>query len=231
MVCVTCPYRETGCLEQQPDEAVAKFSNLLTRYSINGKGKTIFNQGELATGLYFLCNGLVKLTRVTEQGEEAILDLLSPCSIIGGGDANSEKKTRFSSSVTVTELSEVAYLKKADIPFLLQDHPKIGIGLSGHMSKRLRGAYKLVADMKLPVEDRVLALIARIMVLLTGKCENIVIEIPLSHRELAQFAQITPETLSRTLRTLQDKGIIGVEKKGLRVLQVEELRKYVDETN
>jgi len=231
MVCVTCPYRETGCLEQQPDEAVAKFSNLLTRYSINGKGKTIFNQGELATGLYFLCNGLVKLTRVTEQGEEAILDLLSPCSIIGGGDANSEKKIRFSSAVTVTELSEVAYLKKADIPFLLQAHPKIGIGLSGHMSKRLRGAYKLVADMKLPVEDRVLALIARIMVLLTGKCENIVIEIPLSHRELAQFAQITPETLSRTLRTLQDKGIIGVEKKGLRVLQAEELRKYVDETN
>jgi len=231
MICVTCPYRETGCLEQQPDEAVAKFSNLLTRYSINGKGKTIFNQGELATGLYFLCNGMVKLTRVTEQGEEAILDLLSPCSIIGGGDAHSEKKTRFSSSVTVTELSEVAYLKKADIPLLLQDHPKIGIGLSGHMSKRLRGAYKLVADMKLPVEDRVLALIARIAVLLTGKCENIVIEIPLSHRELAQFAQITPETLSRTLRTLQDKGIISVEKKGLRVLQAEELRKYVDETN
>ena len=231
MVCVACPYRETGCLQQQPDEAVAKFSSLLTRYPVKGKGKTIFNQGELATGLYFLCNGMVKLTRVTEQGEEAILDLLSPCSIIGGGDAHSEKKIRFSSSVTVTELSEVAYLKKADIPLLLQDHPKIGIGLSGHMSKRLRGAYKLVADMKLPVEDRVLALIARIAVLLTGKCENIVIEIPLSHRELAQFAQITPETLSRTLRTLQDKGIIGVEKKGLRVLQVEELRKYVDETN
>jgi len=231
MVCVACPYRETGCLQQQPDEAVAKFSSLLTRYPVKGKGKTIFNQGELATGFYFLCNGLVKLTRVTEQGEEAILDLLSPCSIIGGGDAHSEKKIRFSSSVTVTELSEVAYLKKADIPLLLQDHPKIGIGLSGHMSKRLRGAYKLVADMKLPVEDRVLALIARIAVLLTGKCENIVIEIPLSHRELAQFAQITPETLSRTLRTLQDKGIISVEKKGLRVLQAEELRKYVDETN
>ena len=231
MVCVTCPYRETGCLEQHPDEAVAKFSHLLTRYSINGKGKTIFNQGELATGFYFLCNGLVKLTRVTEQGEEAILDLLSPCSIIGGGDAHSEKKTRFSSSVTVTELSEVAYLKKEDIPLLFEAYPGIGIGLSRHMSERLRGAYKLIADMKLPVEDRVLALIARLMILLTGKCDKGIIAIPFSHRELAQFAQVTPETLSRTLHTLQDKGIIGVEKKGLRVLQVEELRKYVDETN
>jgi len=231
MVCVACPYRETGCLQQQPDEAVAKFSSLLTRYPVKGKGKTIFNQGELATGFYFLCNGLVKLTRVTEQGEEAILDLLSPCSIIGGGDAHSEKKTRFSSSVTVTELSEVAYLKKEDIPLLFEAYPGIGIGLSRHMSERLRGAYKLIADMKLPVEDRVLALIARLMILLTGKCDKGIIAIPFSHRELAQFAQVTPETLSRTLHTLQDKGIIGVEKKGLRVLQVEELRKYVDETN
>src|SRR3989338_4147213 len=152
MICVTCPYRETGCLEQQPDEAVAKFSNLLTRYSINGKGKTIFNQGELATGLYFLCNGLVKLTRVTEQGEEAILDLLSPCSIIGGGDANSEKKTRFSSSVTVSEVSEVACLKKEDIPLLFEAYPGIGIGLSLYMSERLRAAQKLIADMRLQIE-------------------------------------------------------------------------------
>ena len=231
MICVTCPYRETGCLEQQPDEAVAKFSHLLTRYSINGKGKTIFNQGELATGLYFLCNGLVKLTRVTEQGEEAILDLLSPCSIIGGLFAYGERRIRFSSSVTVSEVSEVACLKKEDIPILFEAHPGIGIGLSRQMSERLRAAQKLIADMKLPVEDRVLSLIGRLMILLQGKCENIVMEIPFSHRELAQFAQITPETLSRALHVLQDKGILNVEKKGLRVLQSEALRKYVDEMN
>jgi len=231
MVCVTCSYRETGCLLQQPDEAAAKFSSLLTRYSIKGKGKTIFNQGEVATGFYFLCKGLVKLTRVTEQGEEAILNFLAPCSIIGGVNAHKEKRIRVCSSVTAAELTEIAYLKKEDIPLLFQDYPGIGIGISGQMSERLRTAYKLIADMRLSVEDRVLALIARIMILLRGKLESIVIELPLSHRELAQFAQITPETLSRTLRILQDKGIISVEKKGLRVLQAEELRKYVDETN
>lgn len=229
--CVTCPHRETGCLQQQPDEAVAKFSSLLVRYPVNGKGRTIFNQGELATGLYFLCKGLVKLTRLTEQGEEAIIDLLSPCSIIGGLNAHGERRIRFSSSVTVSEVSEVACLKEEDIPLLFEAYPGIGIGLSRNMSERLRAAQKLIADMRLPVEDRVLALIARIMILLIGKCENIVVEIPFSYRELAQFAQTTPETLSRTLRSLEGKGIIRKEKKGLRVLQEEMLRKYVDEMN
>lgn len=231
MVCLACPYREAGCLQQQPDEVVAKFSSLLTRYSISGRGKTIFNQGEVATGFYFLCKGMVKLTRMTERGEEVILDLLSPCSIIGGLNAHGEGRIQFSSSVTVSEVSEVACLKKEDIPLLFEAYPGIGIGLSRHMSERLRAAQKLIADMRLPVEDRVLSLIARLMISLKGKCENVLIEIPFSHREIAQFAQITPETLSRTLRTLQDKGIISVEKKGLRVLQAEELRKYVDETN
>jgi len=229
--CVTCPYRQTGCLREQPDEAVSEFSNLLTRYSISGKGKTIFNQGELATGLYFLCSGLVKLTRLTEQGEEAILDLMAPCSVIGGADALTETPLRISSSVTVTDLTEIAFLKKEDLFLIFQAYPRLGIGFSRHISARLRKAYKLVADMRLPVEDRLLSLIARIIVLLTGKCENGLIEIPISYRELAQFAQITPETLSRTLRILRDKGFISVEKKGLRVLQEEVLRKYLWQMN
>ena len=229
--CVNCPHRETGHLQRQPDETVAEFSSLLTRYSISGKGKTIFNQGELVTGQHFLCQGLVKLTRVMEHGEEAIVDMLAPCSIIGGANVLKEGNVKASSAVTVGELTEIAFLKKEDLPRIFQAHPELGIGFSRHISTRLREAYKLIADMRMTVEERLLALLARIMILLTGKCENGLIEIPFSHRELAQFAQVTPETLSRALHVLQGKGIIGVEKKGLRVLQVEELRKYVDETN
>src|SRR3989338_2318227 len=59
------------------------------------------------------------------------------------------------------------------------------------------------------------------MILLEGKCKNVLIEIPLSHRDLAQFAQITPETLSRTLRALENRVVIKVEKNGLRVMQAE----------
>lgn len=226
--CVACPYRETGCLQQQPDEAVAKFSSFLNRYSVSGKGKSIFNQGELVTGQYFLCEGLVKLTRVVERGEETIVDILAPCAIIGGANVLREGNVKVTSAVTVEEVTEVAFLKKEDLPLIFRAYPELGVGFSRHLSTRLREAYKLIADMTLTVEERVLALLARIAVLLTGQCEKGLVEIPFSYRELAQFAQVTPETLSRTLRGLQDKGIISVEKKGLRVIKDEALKKYVD---
>ena len=144
--CISCPYRETGCLQQQPDKTVAEFSNLLTRYSISGKGKTIFNQGELVTGQHLLCQGLVKLTRAIEYGEEAIVDMLAPCSIIGGANVLKEGKVKVTSAVTVGELTEIAFLKKEDFPRIFQAHPELGIGFSRHISTRLREAYKLIAD-------------------------------------------------------------------------------------
>lgn len=226
--CVSCPYRETGCLQQQPDEAVAKFSTFFIRYTITGKGKTIFNQGELVTGQYFLCRGLVKLTRMTEHGEEAIVDILVPCSIVGAATVLREGNVKVTSAVTVEEVTEVALLKKEDFPVACEAYPKLAMSFCLHISGKLREAYRLIADMKLPVEERVLAILARIAVLLTGKCEKGLVEIPFSYRDFAQVAQVTPETLSRTLRALQEKGVISVEKKGLRVLKEEVLKKYVD---
>lgn len=73
-----------------------------------------------------------------------------------------------------------------------------------------------------------LAILARVLFLLTGRCENGLFAIPLSYRELAEFAQTTPETLSRTLRDLQNKGIIKVEKNGLRVMQAEALKEFLE---
>jgi CRP-like cAMP-binding protein len=228
LFCVTCPYRETGCLQQLPDAAVAKFSDFLTRYIISGKGKTIFNQGELVTGQYFLCRGVVKLTRVSERGEETIVDLLAPCSIIGGATVLKEGNVKVTSAVAVEELTEVAFLKKEDLPLVFEAYPELGLGFSRHLSKKLREAYRLIATLTLTVEERLLAVLARIVVLLTGKVEKGLVEIPISYRELAQFAQVTPETLSRTMRGLQDRGIISVDKKGLRVIKDEALKKYID---
>jgi CRP/FNR family transcriptional regulator len=204
---------------------------LVTRYSIHGKGKTIVNQGEETSRVYFVCAGLVKVTRFTGYGGEVILDLLGPCSLIGGVNPQKQRNASYWSAETVTEVTEVAYLKADDLFLLFQPYPELGIGLSRYLSARLRAAYGMIADMKLPVEDRLLALLARIMMLLHEKCENGPAALPLTHRELAQFAQMTPETLSRALHALRGKGIINVEKRGIQILQAEALRKYSEAPN
>lgn len=213
---------------ERAKKLAVRFSDQLARYSIKGKGKAIFNQGQAVAGVYYLCEGLVKLISSTEDGGETILDIITPCSIIGeicrrGGATHSY------SAVTLEGSTEVAYLKIEDLAVIIQSDWSLGLSLAQHLCVRLRAAYRTVGAMQLPVEERLLTLLARVMFLREGRHPKGQSRLPFTFRELAQFAQITPETLSRALRSLHDKGIISVEKKELRILKEETLQKYLDE--
>ena len=229
--CKNCAFRESGCLRGQTDEAVDYFSKSLTRLRISGKSRTIVHQDEETARLVFVCGGMVKMSRVTEDGEEVILSLLGPCSLVGGINSQTRNNASYWSAETMTDVTEIAYLNSEDLSRAFHAYPELGFGFSRYMSRRLRSAYRMIGNMRLPVEQRLLAVLARIMELLYGKCENRLVEFPFSYRVLAQFAQVTPETLSRTLHALQKKGIVDVEKRGIRILQAEALRKYSDLPN
>src|SRR3990172_5420583 len=220
LLCSTCPSLESRFLHGQASDTVEGFSKLVTRNCIYGKGKTIVNQGEEINRIYFVCAGLVKLTRFSEGSGEVILDILGPCSIIGGVNPQQKCNANYWSAETVTAITEVAYLKTDDLFRLFRHYPEFGIGFSYHLSARLRAAHGMIADMKAPVEKRLLAVLSRVMEILHGNGDHRLLEFPFSHRMLAQFAQITPETLSRTLSALQKKNIIKLENRGIRILQV-----------
>ncbi len=214
-------------MQHQPEEAVASFSALLTRYAISGKGKVIFNQGELVTGQYFLCQGIVKLVRCTEHGKEVIVDCATPCSVVGGMSMLGDEEVRIVSAVTVTERTEVAMLGAPKLIDLLRRHPELGIGLYRHMSDKVREGYKWIAAQNLPARERVLFVLARVIAKLEpreGKWE-----VPCSSRELAQFAQVAPETMCRVLRELEDDGVIRKNKTLLRILKKKAVEPYFGE--
>src|SRR3989304_6937998 len=122
--CLNCEFRETGCLKMQPDEVVAKFSDLLVRYTVKGKGKTVFNQGDAPHGVDFLCRGMLKSVRVSAEGGETIMELLVPCSIIGGVHSTKPDHVRISSFITVSERTEIAVLNSGDVLPIFQNFPE-----------------------------------------------------------------------------------------------------------
>lgn len=222
---------KSGVLAGQPQARVAKFSDLLTRYSINEKGRTVFNQGQPVTQLYFLCKGLVKLSAVTVEGDEVVLDVLVPCSIIGTLPIIEDRATYDYTAATLTATTELCSIKTRDLLTLISSYPSLAVALAHQLSTRLNQAYMMLVDMKLPVGDRLISILARLADLVEEESGSIPAKIPLSCREIAQLAQTTPETLSRLLQPHQQKGIIRVEK-GLWVLKkdrLEELEYFAED--
>lgn len=158
----------------------------------------------------------MKLVKVLEAGEEVIIDFLAPFSIMEVG-SKGEKSNHAYSAVTVTAFTEVAHLKAGDLSSMIRSYPTLGLALSQHLWSRLLRTYEFLASKKLSVQERLLFCLGRIAPE----------KFRFTHRELAQFIQTTPETMSRKLRELQEEGVIRVEKEEIRVLKEDALKGYL----
>jgi len=61
--CRSCSFCRSCFVEEFDEEGVKGFSAGLQRFTVRGTGRAILNQGEPADCCYFLCDGLVKLTK------------------------------------------------------------------------------------------------------------------------------------------------------------------------
>src|SRR6202140_1766063 len=95
-----------------------------------GKGKTIskyrkdqivFSQGEIADAVFYIQNGKVKLTLISEQGKEAVIAILEPGQFFGEGCLNGHGLR----VATTTAMDEcvITRIAKADMIAALHDQP------------------------------------------------------------------------------------------------------------
>jgi CRP-like cAMP-binding protein len=58
------------------------------RYRRYRKDQIVFSQGEVASAVFYIQQGKVKLTVVSEQGKEAVVAILGPGHFFGEGSLN-----------------------------------------------------------------------------------------------------------------------------------------------
>ncbi len=209
-------------------EGLDRFSDALRRYSVKGKGRTIFNQGEPNEAFVFLCAGVAKVVKSLPDGRDVILEVLSASSILNVPPAGKTSQHPFS-AVTLSEVTELASIKKEDLFNLLDSNPTLGDNLCVHVSRRFVTAFNMLSSMQLGVKQRILTVLSFFRSAWKPKNGARYVEIPLTQGELAQLVQTTPETISRTLRRLREEQHVRVGPKGELFVAEAALRNYLDE--
>lgn len=171
----------------------------------------------------------MKLTRLLKQGDEVIIDALAPCSPFGQFP-KAKKNVHFYSAVSCEDSVEVAYLKAEDLFSLARAEPDFEVHFLRHLDARLSRSYRSLANMKLPLRERLISLVARFYRRLARKEPVGKFIIPLSQREMAQFLQAAPESVSRVIASLQREGVLRYEKREMRILKEPVLIKYLEES-
>jgi CRP/FNR family transcriptional regulator, cyclic AMP receptor protein len=166
----------------------------------------VFSQGDPADAVFFLQNGKVKLTVVSEQGKEAVVAIHGTNEFFGEGCLTSQAR-RIATVATLTE-SVIVRLEKAAIVRVIHQEPAFSEMFIAHLLGRtLRVEADLVDQLFNSSEKR----LARLLLLLAnfgkeGKPEPMIAKI--SQETLAEMIGTTRSRVSFFMNKFRKLGFI-----------------------
>jgi CRP/FNR family transcriptional regulator len=188
------------------------------------KKEILFGEGEEAKGFYAILSGKVKLYKISPEGKEQILHIVS------APDAFAEAALFLEGSypafAEALAESQLLFFPKRDFIQLIERNPQLSINMIVSLSHFLRRFASLIEELSL---KEVSSRVAKYLIDLSlksakeGKSPKEV-DLDLSKNQLASKLGTISETLSRTLTKMKAKGIIDVKKNRIVILNQGALR-------
>ena len=188
-----------------------------------GKREVLFSEGEEAKGFYVTLSGKIKLYKISPEGKEQILHVVS------APDAFAEAALFLEGSYPAFAEalidSQLLFFPKRDFVRLIEKNPQLSINMIVSLSHFLRRFASLIEELSL---KEVSSRIAKYLLDLSLKASREgksakEVELDLSKTQLALKLGTISETLSRTLAKMRVKGIIDVNRNKILILNREVL--------
>ncbi len=216
--------RNIPMFSELDEEALLEIDNLLQKKTY-ARNNMILMEEEEGDTLFIIKTGSVKITRISDEGREVILSILSESDFFGEM-AIFDGESR-SANVVALEDSDILLLKRGDFLNLLEKHPRIAITLLEELATRLRKSDKQIEGLSLSdAESRIAMTIIRLAEELgTIKQGQVIIDkLPFQH-DIANMSGTSRETVSRMLKKLEDEGFVMKTGRKISILKYD---KFID---
>src|SRR6202163_1950292 len=188
-----------------PKTFLAKVGGGKTVYKYR-KDQIVFSQGELADAVFYIQQGKVKLTVVSEQGKEAVVAILGPGHFFGEGCLNGHP-LRIATTRAIDECV-ITRLEKAAMIAAIHKEPEFSeLFMSYLLTRNSRIEGDLIDQLFNSSEKR----LARLLLLLAnfgkeGRPEPIIAKI--SQETLAEMIGTTRSRVSHFMKKFRELGFI-----------------------
>lgn len=182
-------------------------------------------EGEKSNKLFLIREGKVKICKITKEGKEQIVYVLSKGDFFGENNLFTNNNISNFSAYAITN-SKLCILKKESLEKILLENPTISLKIIQEMASRINSAENLAQTLATrDVEARLATVLIEFMHKYGQKKEDgIYINLPLNREQIANYCGITRETVSRRLSKFDKLGIIELKgNKGLIIKDQEAL--------
>jgi CRP/FNR family transcriptional regulator, cyclic AMP receptor protein len=171
------------------------------------KGKEILRQGDDGAALIILTKGTARISMVSSNGREIILDYAEPGSVIGeialldGGERTA--------TVAAMEAVDGLRLSRGAFETILAEQPGMALRIMRELARRLRQANDTIeSDRALSSGPRLARFLQRLSI---HGAQDGRLKLDLSQGELGMFAGMSREQINRQLGAWADSGVIAMQ--------------------
>ena len=184
-------------------------------------GENIYEEGKQSNHFYFVDRGVVKTHRMDEYGKDLITSVYKEGDFFGNTSFN--KANAYEEYATAMEETRVYAVTKEELKEILVRNSNITLDLIDVMGDNISGIKEQLLEM---AYGSVRKKAAKTILLFSQKIRRHPTQsIRISRSDLASVAGMASETLIRTLSDFKKEGLLEIEGRNIKILDVEALKK------
>jgi CRP-like cAMP-binding protein len=196
--------RTTPLLSRLSDDQLQRVATHAVLQQLE-EGQWIFSQGDAARRFYLVLKGQIRLFRLSPEGEEKIIEIVSP------GQTFAEalmflNAPRYPVCASALCATDVISIDARDFAAMLRESVDTCFVVMGALSQRLRGLIGEIDDLTLHTAK------SRVARYLLARCpkDRRTFELDVRKGVLASRLSVKPETFSRVIKQLSQEDAIEV---------------------
>jgi len=217
---------KTAAGKENGDDGVRNLNELKNFFDDHGKilniekGDFVYRKGQYATMVYLVLKGVVKTHIMDDSAKELITALYKADDFLGF--ISLMERVAYTESATAVEDVELAGVSISDLKEILGKNKNVSLELMNVLTDTLSDVKEQLLQMAYrSVRRKTAQTILQFAEVLNKKPED---AIKISRYDLASVAGIATESLIRTLSGFKKKGLIEIEGRNIRILDLEKLK-------
>jgi CRP-like cAMP-binding protein len=205
---VTKNLKKVDLFKNLSDEEFKELEHYLAT-SMYKKKEDIFTEGDSPEWFYIVVSGKVKVTKISHDGKEIILEIISPYDIFGGVAVL--RNFPYPANAVAMEDSEILKISRKNLMRLVDRFPNLMFCIALQLGDRMKSSYDSLKNIAL---ERVEARIAALLLKLGNKVgvetdSGLLIDMRLTKQDVADMVGTTVETSIRTFSKFKKEGLVA----------------------
>ena len=224
--CEQCIVREFSSLKTLTKEELLTLSDCKTSHIIK-KGDAIFEEGENVNGIYCIKEGVCKLTKLSANGKDHIVKLVTRGELLGQRSMISDEPVNL--SAIALEDMQVCFIPKTEVMGYFDKNNQFSLSVMKSICGDLKESDLHVVSMaQKTVKNRLAETLIYLQETFGKNNTDNTLKVQLSREELAGMIGTATESCIRILSEFNKTGLIELVGKKIAIKDLNKLKKVAE---